>query len=1272
MKARVTRLNQRPDPLLSGLIHHEGEMVTASDLNDHGFHATFKREELGLLTLRDGVPAEGGAIALSPTHVPSLQPGYIVADGVIGDLRPGPDANPARDAALFESQADLPEGPAWPEGEDHVLYADIWTLAQSALLNPDLIDPALHGADTAMRTRTVCQIKAAPADAVEDLMYGAGRFPQVGTGTLVAVERNEAALIDLCDPCSDVIGDQDGVTPPNALVRFEVISVEGPAHAPTKITLAWSMENASITVPVDFKDQIKRAGAVYEFYSDITELHRGVFATPSDAKRPAFIDDFDDAPNPAQDHDGSPWPFIRRWDGWLELDLNGDAVTRTLGAGFAHDIQDRVFTLSTDYFEATLDLDHKAIIAGDYWLIELRQFAQAGARVHVPQALPSGPIHHYCVLMHLDEDGEAKRLSDTDRRRVSFPALSNLPASHVGLDHRCTKLFGNAENVQDALRNLCSIAAEDIAFNNQNCPRLYAGADTVQDALDNLCGLNAELIFFDPAACPRLYGNAQTVQEALAALCEMDASKIPFDPAACPDLYGNAQTVQEAFNRLCALKEGQDYTLLLRYFFDWGVVCGILVRFIERARLQITKGYILDQMGRFERYRGETLDLNELLKADQRTRVHYDSPQILGADLRKGEVCLCLAYDDGETAAQHGHEAGVYVHLVSKRDLGPLVQRYRDVVRECLENIKTVNFKDTLNNRAGKTREVRHTMAMMLNQSAVYDGVIAFDEEEGALAAEFIKEAETAYHAIANEEEKEVLKLRMETVRDTIKLSDFVGEAKAIARARLNKALLGAIALSDEERRQRCICENAFPPCPPTKGGQYDRFVPIACLKGELEGDDQIFLEQICPWLCRKQAITLKTAQYWELWEPNLSRIYETVMSECCKPKRQDPPPITWVPDDGTYIPYDPGKTGGDWSKPGSYKEVNPDYRRLIQIEGQPLKAAKAMLEGFGLSVGEAIDTATPQGVKALREHTGKLNVLELIEDNSARPGDEAIIVMNGGAARGYLITQKGHGSYPFKPIEGRITQPAGDGTGTGGVTLPNIDLEGLRERLNKAQSDSEKLAERLELLIKTRSDTTSAVAETRAELSALNPEVTQAHRMVKQLQETLGRLTSERESHEAEVKALREDLTGLRKERSEAEEAVKTLTRDLGKLSQSRDTLIEAIGEAKQEFKRVETDARAAGLALKSNQEALEALQKSHASFMVSIKEDQPITMVEGVNAELTGRMAALGIRSVKDLSRLTPATIRKLESSDLMSRAEATRLMTAARVYLTPRPQG
>ena len=482
MKGQISRDSHRPDRRFSGVYHVQGAMVTDADLDECTDLTKGRTDALGNDAIRDGVPAIGGAVVISGSDV-ALGEGVVYADGVRGVLAAaGTTSGGPLD--ILGQQADLPLGPALPAAP-RIVYADIWERPVFALEDPYLADPGLHGAETTYRSRTMTQIKAAPRAAAAAIEQGSGDFPQVGDAVLAVAPRDPESTIDECDPCAEVVAAEQTIA--NALFRLEVVQVEGTPSAPTRVHLAWSAENGAAIAPASVSpEEFERAGAAYEFFSEITESYMGAFADPADLRHSTFVDDLEAPPNPPQDHDGDDWPFVRRWDGHAIVDLTTGTVAATLGSGFTLGYDGTTVTLGLDTFDAKLTLAGHHVLRGDYWLVELRTFADPASRVRLVQATPVGILHHYCLLVRTRR-GVIEPLTHAERRKLSLPPLSDLPASHVGFVNNCPKLYAGAENVQDALDELCAISAEDVGFDPTNCPSLYDEAKTVQEALDSLC-----------------------------------------------------------------------------------------------------------------------------------------------------------------------------------------------------------------------------------------------------------------------------------------------------------------------------------------------------------------------------------------------------------------------------------------------------------------------------------------------------------------------------------------------------------------------------------------------------------------------------------------------------------------------------------------------------------------------------------------------------------------------------------------------------------------
>ncbi|MET0179939.1 MAG: DUF6519 domain-containing protein [Novosphingobium sp.] len=480
MKGNISRHSFRDDRPYSGVFQVQGGMVTDADLGEQAATARARSDALGAGTAGTGVPAGGGVVDLAQPGGPRLVPGTVFAEGVRGVV--AATAETASPLALLGLQADFPVAPALPASGDFFVYADVWERTVVPLEDPLLTDPGFHGAETALRQKTVAQLKFAPLAQLAALGDPAGPLPATGGGRLTANPVDSETIADECDPCADTVKAEQTVA--NALFRIEIVHVRGDPQAPERFTVAWSAENAAAIAPAGVNaEDFGRAGAVYETFSLVTETHLGVHHLPGALARSSFVDKVGDTPaDQPTGPDGKPWPFLRRWDGAGEVVFGGAAPVVRGSGGIS--LAGRVLTIATGTLTARIDFTGVAIVAGDFWLIETRRFA--GQPIRVVSETPLGIRHRFCPLVRV-ADGAILPLTDAEERRLSFPTLPDLAATHVRYDNACPKLYHGAENVQEALAALCDINAADIAFDPAGCPRLYDGADTVQAALNNLC-----------------------------------------------------------------------------------------------------------------------------------------------------------------------------------------------------------------------------------------------------------------------------------------------------------------------------------------------------------------------------------------------------------------------------------------------------------------------------------------------------------------------------------------------------------------------------------------------------------------------------------------------------------------------------------------------------------------------------------------------------------------------------------------------------------------
>ncbi|MCE6970571.1 hypothetical protein [Cereibacter sphaeroides] len=561
MKGSNSRFSHRASQRYSNLAQVQGGMVTDADLTEAGQLHQARDEVLGGLAFRSGVPARDGMVGFDGAGLPFLQEGQVVARGKPGRFTL--TGSPSGTAARFAAQADLPDGPALGNGRV-LLYADLWERPVFAIEDGYLADPGLHGAETSYRTRTMVQVKALPvgdaaATAAALAALEAGVFPFLRRGTAlasVAPKQTEIA-IDRCDPCADRI--DIGQTLPNALFRIEAIAVaRDGAGAVSAVTLAWSLENGeALELAANLSDATTREAfarppAVYEFCSQATEAQVGSFPAGIAARRPTLSETL--FPVPAGT---PPFTFVRRWDGAATASLGG-AVTEELGTGTLT-VSGQTVGLAHEFFSLTLDLAGREVQPGDYWLVELRRHAAEADRLRLVgadaagKAPPAGIEHHYCPLFVTTGD-TAEAPDDATRRGLSMPALSDLPATHVG---------------------------------------------------------------FVPA-CPDWYGEVETVQQALDALCNLPADKVSFTPDPGCERFEGTTTVAEALERLCTVEDNLGLGLMLRTMMDWGVVCGLRLSIssAERGEIQLSDGVALDAAGRLVQVKGRKLDLREVKGAE--------------------------------------------------------------------------------------------------------------------------------------------------------------------------------------------------------------------------------------------------------------------------------------------------------------------------------------------------------------------------------------------------------------------------------------------------------------------------------------------------------------------------------------------------------------------------------------------------------------------------------------------------------------------------------
>ena len=300
-----------------------------------------------------------------------------------------------RTTVRYTQQPDLLDPPAIA-GDDHLVYLDVWQRHITAVEDPSIRELALGIPDTTTRTRTVWQVRLAPAQACRD-------FTIAPSGALLQARTQPATAP--ATPCE--IPSAAGYRRlENQLYRVEIH--DGGATP----TFKWSRDNGSLVYPIEASvdtDEVRlrttgldertslRVNDWVEVIDDVRELQgrpgimRRIAAPPADAivRLDSDIAGIDFARNPR----------LRLW-----ARNDAAAAVRALTDGADAD----GYVALEDGIQVRFSGSN--FRSGDYWLIAARTAISTETgniewpRVaNVPVALPpEGIVHHYAPLAEIN------------------------------------------------------------------------------------------------------------------------------------------------------------------------------------------------------------------------------------------------------------------------------------------------------------------------------------------------------------------------------------------------------------------------------------------------------------------------------------------------------------------------------------------------------------------------------------------------------------------------------------------------------------------------------------------------------------------------------------------------------------------------------------------------------------------------------------------------------------------------------------------------------
>lgn len=613
MKAELSQIGLYLSPHYSGVYQQQGRMLLDRDWNELCDVLRHLGRVAASEAIGTGVPRHDGLLTSPAANSLSLSGngGLVAADGVIGEIRPR-DTGAAIN--LYLNQRDLPAtvpnpsqklskaelAPAPPSLEQKsskgdvavslpvtmqkksvpllsagpmgmAIYVDIWERTVNAFEQPDLVDPALHGADTCLRTQRMTQIKSANLSASDvdptDPCLPILKFPKKGNAEFDAQPTKAGETADNCDPCADQVAIARVV--PNRLFRVEVHSVQFTGHKPTGVTLKWSLDNGAREFKSsDYAMQADPTTHSYEFFSTDTEKLLGMPSDdwPAEALLRGALDPSD--PVAA----AKVYPRVREWDGWCQLALSAGAWSVVANAGrYAGQALGTIATVAANVltiqfadqgFYFTLSLLGKDILPGDYWLVLMRTRAAESDRLHVVSKMPLGVEHRYCLLGPASTAANTTSLikpSAADLRRLQHPALTCLDAADVSYTPTCKNgFFTNDPNsldppytVKSALDHICDLDAEHVAFSPECGYLTTSNVKTVGQALEALCTEPAQFVPYKPGCDYLTKAGVKDVAAALDALCAEPAQFVPYQPGCDYLTKAGVKDVAAALDALC-------------------------------------------------------------------------------------------------------------------------------------------------------------------------------------------------------------------------------------------------------------------------------------------------------------------------------------------------------------------------------------------------------------------------------------------------------------------------------------------------------------------------------------------------------------------------------------------------------------------------------------------------------------------------------------------------------------------------------------------------
>jgi hypothetical protein len=418
MSGDYSRFTDRPKRRYSGVLMQQGRVQLDADWNEQADIVrrrweTQARDTFGASGVPRATTPDGFKISTLAGGDLAIAAGRIYVDGKLAELFTGEQVGMPPGTVYSVSylhQPFYPDPQALPAVAN--IFLDVWDREVTYVEDPDILEKALGGPDTATRRQTVWQVKVlavAPADGKDSAICGVP-LPLPSGGLLSTQAVAPPPSDDPCDLAPS--GGYRGLE--NRLYRVEVHTGGDLATASFK----WSRDNASVVSTVTGITSnatasqlvVTRIGrdAVLRFAQDdwveVTDDFRELMGEPGEMAKIAGVDEASrtitlDRKIPtgtgrafgatAQELAGRH-TRMRLWNQTLGVDANG--LLAQTGSSWIS-LEDGV----------EIQLSGADLRTGDYWVFAAR--AVDGSVETLDHAEPRGIRHHYSQLAAIDASG---------------------------------------------------------------------------------------------------------------------------------------------------------------------------------------------------------------------------------------------------------------------------------------------------------------------------------------------------------------------------------------------------------------------------------------------------------------------------------------------------------------------------------------------------------------------------------------------------------------------------------------------------------------------------------------------------------------------------------------------------------------------------------------------------------------------------------------------------------------------------------------------------